>query len=59
MYTGNVELGAGVTDKYLARLFALRFTNHSRLSFYFNANNMNDDGKPGVSTTWSPSDAII
>ena len=56
-FSGNVELGAGTTDKYLARLFALRFTNHSRLSVYFNANNMNDDGKPGVSTTWSPSDA--
>lgn len=54
-FSGNVELGGGTAEKYLARLFALRFTNHSRLSVFFNANNMNDDGKPGEHTNWSPS----
>ncbi len=45
-FSGNVELGGGTDEKYLARLFVMRFTNHSRLAVYFNANNMNDDGKP-------------
>ena len=36
-FSGNVELGGGTAEKYLARLFALRFTNHSRLSVFFNA----------------------
>lgn len=54
-FSGNVELGGGTDDKYLARLFGMRFTNHSRLATYFNANNMNDDGKPGERTNWSPS----
>lgn len=57
-YSGNVEAGVGTTDKYLARLFAMRFTNHSRLSAYFNANNMNDNGKPGEYTNWSPSKVL-
>lgn len=57
--SGNVELGGGTADKYLARLFAMRFTNHSRLAAYFNANNMNDDGKPGEHTNWkSPSKVL-
>lgn len=53
--SGNVELGGGSTEKHLARLFALRFTPHSRLAAYFNANNLNDIGKPGEHTNWSPS----
>lgn len=57
-FSGNVEFGGGTTEKYLARLFAMRFTNHSRLSAYFNANNMNDDGKPGEYTNWSPSKVL-
>lgn len=53
--SGNVELGGGSAEKYLARLFAMRFTSHSRIATYFNANNLNDVGKPGEHTNWSPS----
>ena len=39
----NVEGGAGSKDRYLARLFALRFSNHSRLALFGNMNNLNDN----------------
>jgi hypothetical protein len=40
----------------MGRLFALRFTDHSRLAAYGNANNLNDSRKPGEDDSWSPSD---
>lgn len=51
-WTGNVEAGGG--GGYLARLFALRFTPHSRAFLYMNGNNVNDDRKPGQDGTWTP-----
>ena len=50
----NVEGGAGTSDRYLGRLFAMRYTDHSRLTFYGNLNNLNDKRKPGRDTDWSP-----
>ena len=56
----NVEGGAGPTighndeendnARYLGRLFAMRFTDHSRVAAYANANNLNDGEKPGESS---------
>ena len=43
---GNVETGGGTKERYLARLFAMRFTDHSRLAIYGNMNNLNDDRSP-------------
>lgn len=51
----NIEAGAGSAHKYLARLFALRFTDHSQVGVYANMNNLNDNRKPGQQTTWTPS----
>lgn len=51
---GNAEVGYGSSDRYLARLFGLRFTDNSRLSFFFNANNLNDNRKPGETDQWTP-----
>ena len=55
----NVEGGAGPTighndetndnARYLGRLFAMRFTDHSRVAAYVNANNLNDGEKPSES----------
>ena len=42
-YMANVELGAGTEDSYLARLFGLRFTDHTRLTVVGGANNLNMD----------------
>lgn len=53
--SGNVELGGGSDEYYLARLFAMRFTDHSRFAVYGNANNLNDNNKPGENSNWSPS----
>jgi hypothetical protein len=54
-WTANMESGYGTDDRYLARLFALRYTDHSRLAFYGNINNLNDDNKPEEYGSWSPS----
>ena len=53
-WIGNAEGGAGTGDRYLARLFALRFTPQSRLSVYANLNNVNETRKPGSSGDWTP-----
>lgn len=57
-YMGNIEVGGGTKDRYLGRLFAMRFTDHSRLSVYGNINNLNDNRNPGENDGWSPSDMI-
>lgn len=53
-WIANAEAGGGTQDRYLARLFALRFTNHSRVSLFGNLNNLNDERRPGEATTWTP-----
>lgn len=53
-WMGNIEAAGGTHERYLARLFALRFTAHSRLSVFANVNNLNDRQRPGVSSEWMP-----
>lgn len=53
-WVANAEAGGGSSDRFLSRLFAMRFTDHSRFSFYANANNTNDARKPGQNTDWTP-----
>ena len=60
-WIANAEAGAGLAessykgdDPYLARLFAMRFTDHSRLAFYANVNDLNDERKPGEEDSWTP-----
>lgn len=53
-WLANAEAGGGTHDRWLARLFALRFTPNSRLTFYANANNTHEDRKPGNNGDWSP-----
>lgn len=50
----NAEVGGGTNERWLARLFALRFSDHSRLAAYATANNLNGDGKPGEAGSWDP-----
>ncbi len=52
-WVGNVGAGYGTAERYLARLFGLRFTDHSRLALYANANNTNDTREPGTSGNWN------
>lgn len=53
-WLGNVEAGGGTDNRYMARLFALRFTTHSRLSAFANVNNLNDNQRPGENREWMP-----
>lgn len=52
-WLANIELGAGTSDRYMGRLFDLRYTNHSQIGLFGNVNNLNDRQKPGQSTTWA------
>ncbi len=63
-WLANAEAGGGTTffrnqndrldGKYLGRLFALRFTDRSRLNLYAMVNNLNDKRTPGEKGEWSP-----
>ena len=48
----NVEAGGGTNERYLARLFAMRHSDFSRIAIVANANNLDDDTKPGESDNW-------
>ncbi|MBR0047952.1 MAG: hypothetical protein IJP74_01360 [Prevotella sp.] len=57
----NAEVAGGspflkdIDDRYLARLFGLRYTTNSRLAFYAQTNNINESRRPGGDGDWSPS----
>ena len=51
---GNIEGGYGTDDRFLGRMFALRYTDCSRLSVFANMNNVNEDRKPGQNGDWDP-----
>lgn len=42
-------------ERFLARFFALRYTDNSRLSVFANTNNVNESRRPGSNGEWSPS----
>ena len=54
--TANAEVGGGTKERWLARLFGLRFTDHSRLTLFGNSNNVNEMGRPGESGEWKAAD---
>ena len=58
-YLGNVTGGIGTKDRYLGRLFGLRFSDNTRLSLFGNSNNANESRKPGADSEWKPSDMTI
>lgn len=53
-YMLNLEAAGGTNDRYLGRLFALRFTDRSRLSLVGNVNNVSETRQPGENTEWTP-----
>jgi len=53
-WLGNVDAGMANDDLYMARLFALRSTDHSQLAIFSNFNNMNDGGTPTQGSDWTP-----
>lgn len=55
-WLSNAEVAKGTDNRWLARLFALRFTPQSRISLFANLNNVNESRKPGRNGEWSPAD---
>lgn len=55
-WLANAEGGYGTEDRYLGRLFALRYTPQSHLSFFGNLNNVNDRRKPDGNGGWGDFD---
>lgn len=55
-YLGNIDAGAGTHDRWLARLFAMRHSDHSQLAVFGNMNNVNISSQPGESAEWDPNE---
>lgn len=50
----NAQGGYGTEDRYMGRLFASWFTPTTNITLVGNANNLNDNRKPGKNDTWTP-----
>ena len=55
-WLANAEAGLGTSDRYLGRLFAMRYTPQSRISAFGNLNNVNDRRKPDGNGGWGEFD---
>ncbi len=53
-YTVNAEVAGGTKDRYISRLFGLRYTDNTRVSLYGNMNNVNEYRSPGRDGDWTP-----
>lgn len=51
---GNIEAGKGSKERYLGRIFGMRYSDCSRLTLVSNLNNLNDSRKPGEDSYWTP-----
>lgn len=54
-YIANAEAAGGTHDRWLARAFGLRYTDNARLTLFGNANNINENRRPGSEGDWTPS----
>ena len=54
-YLANAEAAGGTHDRWLARAFGLRYTDNARLTLFGNANNINENRRPGSEGDWTPS----
>ena len=52
-YMANAEVAGGTSDRYLSRLFGLRFTDNTRISLYGSMNNVNEYRRPGRDGDWT------
>lgn len=53
-YIANAEVAGGTHERWLARAFGLRYTDNARLTLIGNANNINENRRPGSDGNWSP-----
>ncbi len=57
-YMGNAEAAGGTREKWLGRLFGLRFTDNSRLLVAGSANNINDNKTTDYNGNWGDGTGI-
>lgn len=57
-YMANAEAAGGSDDRYIGRIFGLRFTDASRISAFVNTNNVNETRRPGQNGEWTPKKAL-
>lgn len=53
-YIANAEAGAGTDNRWAARSFGLYFYDRRRVAVFGNANNVNENRRPGGDGDWSP-----
>lgn len=53
-FLANADAGVGTGDRWLSRVFGLRFTKNSRIGLFGNLNNTNDTRMPGTNGDWNP-----
>lgn len=51
-WLGNAEAGGGWDKRWMGRVFGIRYTDHSRITLFVNANNTNNMARPGSETSW-------
>ncbi len=54
-YIANAEAGGGTEQRWLAKLFGLYYDDHNRVAVFGNANNVNEERRPGEKGDWNPS----
>ena len=52
-WISNAEAAGGTNDRFLARIFALRYTDHSKLFAYGSIDNLNNGEQPGSDGNWT------
>jgi len=57
-YIANAEVAGGTNDRYLSRLFGLRYTDNTRISLYGSMNNVNEYRHPGRDGEWTPTNSL-
>lgn len=55
-YIMSAEAAGGTNERFLGRLFGLRYTDNTRISVFGNMNNINEYRKPGREGDWEPTD---
>ena len=53
-YMANAEAGMGSEDRWMARAFGLYYDDHTRVSLFGSANNVNETRTPGGDGNWDP-----
>lgn len=54
-YIANAEAGIGTEERWKGKMFGLYYDDHTRVSTFFNTNNVNETRKPGSDGKWSSS----